>query len=78
MHVCMCVCVGLMLWGGKMFDFHRSDVGGVSPGQETKFQNEYPHTIVRHHWQVSGNHIPRVHPRHTREIVSMETVRWLS
>ena len=39
-----------------------------------KFHN-YDHIIVRHPWQVSENHKPRVHPSHAREIG--QSVRYL-
>ena len=52
----------------SMFDFHRSDQGFESPVVAVKFHNVYDYTIVRHPWQVSENHKPRVHPSHVREI----------
>ena len=38
------------------------------------FHNDFYYTIMRHHWQVSENHMPRVHPSHVREIGKMETI----
>ena len=49
-----------------MFDFHRSD-RGPNPGR-VKFHNVYDYNIMRHPWQVSENHTPRIHPSHVREI----------
>ena len=48
-----------------MFDFHRSDRGS-NPDRGGK--NVYDYTIVRHPWEVSENHKPRIHPIHVREI----------
>ena len=41
---------------------------GPIPVVAVKFHNVYDYTIVRHLWQVSENHKPRVHPSHVREI----------
>ena len=48
-----------------MFDFHRNDRGS-NPGRGGKISKYY--TIERQPWQVSENHVPRVHPSHVREI----------
>ena len=70
MYVCMYVCAcGVLV---SMLDFHRSDQGS-NPGRN--YHNEHHNTIMRHHWQVSKNHMPRVHPSHVREIGKMETVQ---
>ena len=41
-----------------------------------KFHNVYDYTIVRHPWQVSENHKPRVNPSHVWEIG--KSVRYLT
>ena len=46
----------------SMINFHRSH--RVSNPDN----NVYDYTIVRHPWQISENHKPRVHPSHAREI----------
>ena len=63
-----CVCVRVQVirvWYGLFFNA----VNGVRISVvAVKFHNVYDYTIVRHPWQVSENHKPRVHPSHLREI----------
>ena len=51
----------------NMFDFHRSDRVRI-PVAAVKFHNVYDYAIERPPWQVSENHMPRVHPSHVWEI----------
>ena len=51
----------------SMFDFTAA-IGVRIPVVAVNFRNVYDYTIVRHHWQMSENHKPRVHPSRVREI----------
>ena len=51
-------------------------IGVRIPVVAVKFHDVYDYTIMRHPWQVSENHKPRVHPSHVREIG--KSVRYLT
>ena len=55
-----------------IFDFHQRS-GVRIPVEAMNFHNDCYYTIRRHHWQVSENNMPRVHPSHVREFGKMET-----
>ena len=54
---------GLLLYGSILFS-----VLQMLLSAEPMRAYVYDFTIVRHPWQMSENHKPRVHPSHVREI----------
>ena len=63
----------------SMFSFHSSDRGGGGriPVEGVKFHNDYHKARLRHHWQVSENHMSRVDAAsHVREIGMAELAQF--
>ena len=71
-----CGILNSLMEKAERIQYQAAQRSGSNPGcGGKKFHNVYDYTIVRHPFQVSENHKPRVHPSHVREIG--QSVRYL-